>query len=117
MKRRFRVRERARFQQVRGEGQCWAHPLCVLCALPNELPYSRFGFSASRRVGGAVARNRSKRRLREIVRQRQHHIRPGYDVVFIARPPMMRASHEELVRAVVTLLQRARLWEAEDEEL
>jgi len=64
----------------------------------------------SRRVGKAVVRNRSKRRLREIVRQRMAHIRPGYDVVFIARPSMVHASHEDLVRAVETLLRRAHLW-------
>lgn len=82
----------------------------MLCVLPNDLPFSRFGFSVSRRVGGAVVRNRTKRRLREVVRQRQHQIRPGYDLVFIARPPIVRASHQELVQAVENLLQRAQLW-------
>ncbi len=48
--------------------------------------------------------------MREIVRQRMSRIRPGYDVVFIARPPLVTASHEELVRAVETLLRRAQLW-------
>ncbi len=56
-------------------------------------------------------RNRVKRRLREIVRRRQHHIRPGYDVVFIARRPIVNSTHEELVRAVETLLRRSRLWQ------
>ncbi len=84
--------------------------------LPNGLPYSRFGFSVSRRIGKAVVRNRAKRRLREIVRQRQHAIRPGYDIVFIGRRPIVNASHAELVQAVETLLRRAKLWVASEVE-
>lgn len=113
MKRQYRLRDPKRFQQVRRQGRCWAHPLCVLCVLPNGLPYSRFGFSVSRRVGKAAKRNRAKRRLREIVRQRQNSIRPGYDLVFIARPPIVDAPHEALVAAVESLLREARMWRAE----
>lgn len=112
MERRYRLRDPKRFQQVRRQGRCWSHPLCVLCVLPNGLPYSRFGFSVSRRVGKAAKRNRAKRRLREIVRQRQNSIRPGYDLVFIARPPIVDAPHEALVAAVESLLREARLWDA-----
>lgn len=81
-----------------------------MCVLPNGLSYSRFGFTASRRIGKAVVRNRSRRRMREIVRQRIPHIRPGYDVVFIARRPIVRASHAELVQAIEYLLRHADLW-------
>ncbi len=81
-----------------------------MCVLPNALPYSRFGFTASRRIGKAVVRNRSRRRMREIVRQRMAHIRPGYDVVFIARRRLVNASYEELVAAIESLLRRANLW-------
>jgi len=110
VKRTYRLRDHRRFQRVRGEGRCWAHPLCVLCVLPNGLPFSRFGFSVSRRIGKAAVRNRTKRRLREIVRQRQNNIQPGYDMVWIARRPIVHASHAELVAAVESLLQQAGLW-------
>ncbi len=55
-------------------------------------------------------RNRSRRRLREIVRQRMTYIPPGYDIVFIARPRLVTATHAELVQAVEDVLRRARLW-------
>ena len=110
MKRQFRLRDKKRFREVREKGRCWTHALCVMCVLPNDLPYSRFGFTASRRLGNAVKRNRSRRRLREVVRQRMAHIPPGYDLVFIARPRMLTATHEDLVLAVETLLRRAGLW-------
>jgi len=63
-----------------------------------------------------VTRNRVKRQLREIVRRRQASIKPGYDLVFIARRPFVHASHAQQVEAVETLLRRARLWQSGDVE-
>jgi len=46
----------------------------------------RLGFTATKRIGGAVVRNRAKRRLREAARMLAPlHARPGCDYVFIAR--------------------------------
>ena len=46
----------------------------------------RVGFTATRKVGGAVIRNRAKRRLREAARALLPlHARPGYDYVLVAR--------------------------------
>ncbi|NOZ30276.1 MAG: ribonuclease P protein component [Chloroflexi bacterium] len=109
MKRRYRLNDRERFWQVRREGRSWSHPLVVLRALPNDLPYSRFGFAVSRRVGSAVRRNRVKRRLREAVRLMQSQIRPGWDVVFIARPPIAQADYSDVAAACARLLRRAQL--------
>ena len=48
-------------------GRIFNDPLLVLRTLPNELPHNRYGFVVSKRVGGAVVRNRVRRRLQEIV--------------------------------------------------
>ncbi len=111
VKRRYRLREKARFQEVRRKGRSYADRLLVLCALPNDLPYSRFGFSVSRRIGKAVVRNRVKRRLREAVRLRMDQIRPGWDVVFIARGPIREADFQAIDAAVARLLRRASLFQ------
>jgi ribonuclease P protein component len=101
---------------VRREGHSWAHPLLVLCALPNDLEHSRFGFSVSRWVGNAVVRNRAKRLMREATRLRQGDIEEGWDLVFIARNPIREASFKQVDQAVRQLLRRAGLLKMGAEE-
>ena len=88
----------------------------VLCAQPNKLGYNRYGFAVSRRVGKAVVRNRVKRLLREVTRLRHERIRPGWDIVFIARAPCSEANFGEIDRAVEELLRRASLLERDTRE-
>ena len=97
---------------MRQEGRSWAHPVLVLCALPNDLANSRFGFSASHWVGNAVVRNRAKRLMREATRLRQGDIKEGWDLVLIARNPIRGASFKQVDLAVQQLLGRAGLLKA-----
>jgi ribonuclease P protein component len=60
---------------------------------PNRGPCDRLGIIASRRLGGAVVRNRAKRRLREVFRrQRDAPARVTLDVVVIPRRELLTAS-------------------------
>jgi ribonuclease P protein component len=112
LKRRYRLRDKERFRQVRETGTTFTHPLLVLCLLPNEQPVSRCGFTVSRRIGKAVVRNRARRRMSEAVRLLWDLIEPGWDMVWIARPPISEADFSELQSACVRLMRRARLLKA-----
>ena len=109
MKRQHRLRHNVDFQRVRRNGKSNASALMVLAFLRNELDYSRFGFVVSKRLGRAVQRNRIKRRLREATRLRTAQIRPGFDLVFIARQPINQASYSEIERFLEQLLKESGL--------
>lgn len=85
-----RLKKRTDFLRT-ARGYKWVMPGLVLQARARhdgdgETPPARIGFTASRRVGGAVQRNRARRRLREAVRSTLAPLaRPGYDYVLIAR--------------------------------
>ena len=103
----------AQYGTVYKQGRSWAHPLLVTKAVPNGLEFSRYGLSVSRRVGNAVVRNRTKRLMREILRKTS--LRPGWDIVFIARPAAAAARYAALDAVVKGLLTRARLLSGEYE--
>lgn len=109
MKRRYRLADKERFRQVRQAGTSYAHRLLVLCALRNDQAISRSGFTVSRRIGNAVARNRARRRMSEAVRLVWDMVEPGWDMVWIARPAMNRVQFPVLQSTCVDLLQRARI--------
>jgi len=101
------------YSLVYNQGSALANRLLVMKAIPNGRPLSRYGISVSRRVGGAVTRNRVKRRLREILRLTP--LRPGWDIIMIVRPPAAEVRYTDLEKAARDLLGRAHIM-AEDHE-
>ena len=70
------------------------------------LETTRFGLATGRKLGGAVVRNRVRRRLREVLRAMAPSFQPGWDVLIVARPAIVEADHRTLVDALRRLLQR-----------
>jgi len=103
------------YARVYNEGSSWANSLLAMKALRNGLTLSKYGISVSKRVGKAVGRNRVKRLLREILRLTQ--LRPGWDIIFIARPAAGGADYASLEKSVSELLSRAQLLAREDDRV
>jgi len=99
--------KRAQYVLVYDKGRSWVDRLVVVKALPNGGDLPRYGLSVSRRVGNAVTRNRVKRLLREVLRATA--LKPGWDIVFIARPAAAAASYDDIRRSAAGLLARAGL--------
>ena len=98
------------FKRVFKTGRRLAHPAVLIYVMPERgsQDVRRMGLVTSRRkVGGAVERNRIKRRLREIFRLNKHRLAPGLDIVLVPRPAACALAIEELKSAVIWLLTKA----------
>ena len=101
-----RIRRRADFKQTFDRGVRLAGRLMTVFVLPNQLPVSRLGIAAGRRLGGAVQRNRAKRLIRETFRRNKPA--PGFDLVIVPRRELLEASFVALESEYRALLKRRR---------
>jgi len=115
---RGRLSRSAEFDRVFRQGRSWGNRFLVLHVFPRggegeERPGPRLGVSVSRKVGGAVDRNRVKRLLREAFAAEVVRLRPDQDVVLVARPPVRELAEREGLHgvrgALAELLDRAGL--------
>ena len=93
---RGRLSRSVEFERVYRQGRSTANRHLVLYAFPNpSTQRPRLGLSVSRKVGGAVERNRVKRLLREAFADAEQDFKPGFDVVVVARPPARELAERE----------------------
>jgi ribonuclease P protein component len=98
-----RLKTREDFLNVRG-GARYVAPSLVLQARrrstdAGDARVARFGFTATKGLGGAVVRNKARRRLKEAVRLAgPSHAVEGYDYVLIAREGTVQRRFTELIK-------------------
>lgn len=93
-----RLSRRAEFLRAASKARKAARPGLVLQALAQPGQPLRVGFTATKKLGGAVVRNRCKRRLREAIRlTAAEHPMPGYDLVLIAREATAERPWDQLL--------------------
>jgi ribonuclease P protein component len=85
-----RVRRRVEYQRIYDRGTKIHSKLLTLFTLANDLQIGRLGIAATRKMGGAVVRNRAKRLIREVFRRNK--LAPGFDVVVVPRRELVDAS-------------------------
>ena len=79
--------------------------LAVYCR-KNRLGVSRLGLTTGVKLGGAVCRNRIRRRMREVYRTNEQRLLPGWDIVMVARKRAAFAPYSELERGFLSLAGR-----------
>jgi len=94
------------FAALQSDGTLRSHPLLLARFLRTDLETTRFGLSTGRKLGGAVVRNRVRRRLREGLRAMAPSFQPGWDVLIIAKPGVVQADHAAFIAALRRLLAR-----------
>jgi ribonuclease P protein component len=117
VKQRQRLRRQAEFQSAIQGVRFHSGPALVGFAVPNPESETRVGVATSRAIKGSIDRNRARRRLREVSRQRflspdspLREVGIRYDVVLIARPAALEVSFADLTaEATLAALRLSRL--------
>ena len=73
------------FRRAYVRGKSYVSPVVVVYVMKNRLKTVRVGITTSKKVGNAVQRNRSRRVIREAFRALAPRVRPGFDLVLVAR--------------------------------
>jgi ribonuclease P protein component len=119
-----RLKRRPEFLAVAGARRKWVAPGLILQARRHDErqhsgagePSTRVGFTASKKVGNAVARNRAKRRLRAIAQEiLAVHGAAGHDFVLIARGGTLDRDYADLKQDLTACLKRLGVWRTQPE--
>ena len=86
-----------------------ANSYLVLYARRNRLQRNEIGITVSKKLGGAVVRNRTRRRLREVYRLNEERFTPGWDIVVVARSRSVDADFGKLTEAYLSLAAKSGL--------
>ena len=101
------LKKRAEFERVLRQGRSFRGRAASVRVLDRgDTAAPRFGFSVSKRIGGAVERNRTKRRWREVARSVGTNMRNGLDCVVIPRPEARTASFAACRQDLWTSMER-----------
>ena len=99
-----RIRQRADFKRIYELGRRLQGKYSTIFLIPNELGFGRLGIAATRKLGGAVERNRAKRLIREVFRRNK--IAQGFDIVVVPRRGLIDASLTALEGDYNTTIER-----------
>lgn len=97
------------YARVYRRGKSYVAPQLVLYVCKNRLGRTRVGFTATKKVGHAVQRNRARRVMRAALYQTLPYDVGGYDLVFVARGQTVRCKSGEVAAAAAQLLKKAGL--------
>ena len=106
----YRLKKKKDFKLVFEKGKTFNNKFLFLKGAKNALKNSRFAFVVGLKTSKkAVVRNRIKRLLREIIREKLNDIKSGFDVVIRVRAEIVNKDYKEIKKELESLLKKAEL--------
>ena len=91
------------FRRLYSRGKSAVNPCLARYCRKNNLGYTRLGITVGVKLGKAVVRNRTRRRIREAYRLHEDRFLPGYDLVVVARVKAGHSRYREIERSLLSL--------------
>ena len=101
------IKKNHEFRRLYSKGKVYTAPALITYTAKNRLGVTRIGITTSKKIGGAVARNRARRVIREAYRLLRPEITPGRDLIFVARSRTTRVKSTEIYRVMKEQLKEA----------
>ncbi len=105
----YRLKSNREIAAVYKFGSSVANQQFVLYYLKSKTIHFRLAISTSKKLGGAVVRNRIRRQLKEIVRLHQKEILGKHDFVMIVRRPALDMPYLNLEKSVLHIFRKAKM--------
>ena len=116
MKHTVALKQNHEFRRLYSKGRNAASPYFAVYCRKTGRPYSRLGLTTGVKLGNAVKRNRVRRRIRELYRTNESKLRPGYDIVMVARTRAIFARYSDLESSFLRLMKKLELTLPREEE-
>ena len=99
------------FRRIYKKGRSFVNPAIVVYIQKNRTGGNRVGITTSKKIGGAVQRNRARRIIRAAYRALENRLPGGYDFVFVARGRTCSLKTQDVQRAIGGIFASAKLFE------
>ncbi|MCT4565165.1 MAG: ribonuclease P protein component [Maledivibacter sp.] len=104
-----RLKKNIDFKNVYKKGKSIPDKYLVIYFVRNDKNITRVGFTASKKVGNSVVRNRSRRLIKESFRNNSSNIKSGYDIVFIARVAIKDAGYHDVEKSLKRVIRKSKI--------
>lgn len=105
-----RLKSSLRFQKVYKEGKSLVDSFAIFYVMPSKGKELKIGLAVGKKLGNAVVRNHTKRMMREVFRKKINDLKPGYDIVWVARKRIIKSDLKTYERVFNRLAKKAKLY-------
>ena len=104
------------FNRMYSRGKSYVTSSLVVYVLRNRQKEVRIGITTSKKIGNAVQRNRARRLIRESCRKIISDIKPGYDIVMVARKRTVQVKCDVVLKALTKMLSEANILKKDEKK-
>lgn len=110
LKKNNRLRKRYQFQYIYKAGTYISGKTVALHYVASKTKSIKVGFAVTKKIGHATVRNLIRRRLREIIRKHLPNLKQNYNIIIVAKEPIVNTEFKILENQIVNLIKKANLF-------